>query len=97
VTISGPGFEDRVVLAATGAEPYARVFEIEGTDTGPVKLGGPREATVSLPAEGAPAAAEPAFELGDLTIRPAARWAACRSTPTAAARRGRGTEAGGRA
>ncbi len=68
VTISGPGFEDRVVLAATGAVPYARAFEIEGTDTGPVKLTAPREATVSLRAQGAPAAGEPAFELGDVTI-----------------------------
>ena len=69
VTISGPAFTDRVVLGTTDAVPYARAFEIEGTDTGPVKLTAPREAAVSLRAEGAPAAeADAAFELGELTI-----------------------------
>lgn len=68
VTISGPGFEERLALAAASVTPYAREFEVDGTDTGPVKLGHPRSATVNLRAEGAPAGDDTAFELADLTI-----------------------------
>ncbi len=69
VTVNGPGFDDHITLTPTGVTPYARTFEIDGTDTGPVKLTAPRSATVSLRADAPPAVGgDAAFELADLTI-----------------------------
>ncbi len=65
--VQGPGFEDRVLLVPGGTRDYARVFDIDGTDTGAVRLDHPRSAEVAFTVEPA-AAGTPRFEVGDLAI-----------------------------
>ena len=69
LTVAGPGFEDRVALGAAGARPYERAFEIEGVDSGKVRVAGARLASLRLHA-GGPAACPNGvcFELADLTV-----------------------------
>ncbi|HVO10863.1 MAG TPA: hypothetical protein VMX54_08985 [Vicinamibacteria bacterium] len=67
VRVQGPGFEDRLPLAPGTARDYARVFDVEGTDTGAVRLDHPRRVEVSFAAS-ASGAAPPGFEVGDLAV-----------------------------
>lgn len=68
LSLAGPGFEDHVELAPD-ARPYARVFDVDGTDNRPPRLTAPRSEIVTLRVDG-PAACAPTgcFEIGDVSI-----------------------------
>ena len=65
--VQGPGFEDRLTLAPGVASDYSRVFDVDGTDTGAVRLGHPRSVDVSFSA-GKVDAGSAGLEVGDLAI-----------------------------
>jgi hypothetical protein len=67
LTVSGPAFEDRVELAAQPSS-YERVFEVDGTDTGPVRLEQPRPGELRLQVAPAGACAAACYELIDMSI-----------------------------
>jgi hypothetical protein len=69
VVITGPGWEDRLDLATADVRPYARVFEMDGTDNRPPVLTDPRREVVALRVV-SPAACPAAgcLEVGDVAI-----------------------------
>ena len=69
VVITGPGWEDRVELGTADARPYARVFEVDGTDNRPPVLLAPRREVVALRVVSAAACPTAAcLEVGDVAI-----------------------------
>ncbi|HXY41960.1 MAG TPA: hypothetical protein VEQ10_19950 [Vicinamibacteria bacterium] len=69
VRVQGPGFEDRLPLAPGVARDYSCVFDMDGTDTGAVRLTHPRSALVGFTVDPPrPAASRGGLEVGDLAI-----------------------------